>query len=383
MALSGDVSSVVPTSSDASLVEAARLGDRSAFAELLDRHRPMLLALIRRTLGGSGAVDDLAQESAVAAWIGIQSLRQPERFGSWLAGIGLNLTHSWCRTQRDESWSWESLSGGEILDRSIPPVLDPAEVVGEREFARRVRQAVAELPPGQRDATLLFYLDGLTLREMALLLGVEISAIKARLFKARKALRRRLYLLWKEDAMDRRDEMVEMRIARVIRLPAEGDRPPEFVIMLEEVEGAGRLPIWVGQSEATWLALALERVDLPRPGPYAMATELLASLGSRVREARIERLADSTYYAVVVASRAGLTIRIDARPSDALNLAALMGSPVLASRDIIFETTDLPWRERLEKQLDEGTAAGTATVASDAQEEWQSSLKRFSAEADT
>jgi bifunctional DNase/RNase len=295
----------------------------------------------------------------------------------------LNIARHWCRSRQEESWSWEALSGGELLDSSAAPLLDPAEVVGEREFARRVREAVAELPPGQRDATLLFYLDGLTLREMAVLLGVEVSAIKARLFKARKALRRRLYRLWKEDAMDRTDEMVEMRIIRVIRLPAEGDRPPEFVIMLEEIEGSGDLPIWVGQSEATWLALTLEKVELPRPGPYAMAAELLASLGSRVREARIERLADSTYYAVVVAGRDGVTTRIDARPSDALNLAALTGSPVLASQDIVFETSaDVPWRERLEKQLDEGTAAGTATVAAEAQEEWQSSLKRFSTQTD-
>jgi RNA polymerase sigma factor (sigma-70 family) len=384
MPLSSEVSAIVPsTSSDVTLVEAARRGDRSAFAELLDRHRPMLLALIRRTLDGSGAVDDLAQEAAVAAWLGMGRLRQPERFGSWLAGIGLNIARHWCRSRQEESWSWEALSGGELLDRSAAPLLDPAEVVGEREFARRVREAVAELPPGQRDATLLFYLDGLTLREMAVLLGVEVSAIKARLFKARKALRRRLYRLWKEDAMDRTDEMVEMRIIRVIRLPAEGDRPPEFVIMLEEIEGSGDLPIWVGQSEATWLALTLEKVELPRPGPYAMAAELLASLGSRVREARIERLADSTYYAVVVAGRDGVTTRIDARPSDALNLAALTGSPVLASQDIVFETSaDVPWRERLEKQLDEGTAAGTATVAAEAQEEWQSSLKRFSTQTD-
>jgi uncharacterized protein len=103
----------------------------------------------------------------------------------------------------------------------------------------------------------------------------------------------------------------------VIRLPAERDRPAEFVIMMEEIKGPRRLPIWVGQSEATWLALALEGVELPRPGPDVMAAELLASLGARVREARIERLADSTYFAVLIAHREGVVARIDARPSDA------------------------------------------------------------------
>jgi hypothetical protein len=101
LALVGEVNAFVPSPpSDATLVEAARLGDRSAFAELLHRHRPMLVALIRRTLGDSGAVDDLAQEAAMAAWLGIGSLRQPERFSSWLAGIGLNYTRRWCRNRR-------------------------------------------------------------------------------------------------------------------------------------------------------------------------------------------------------------------------------------------------------------------------------------------
>jgi RNA polymerase sigma factor (sigma-70 family) len=383
MPLSGEVNGFDPSPpSDATLVEAARLGDRSAFAELLHRHRPMLVALIRRTLGDLGAVEDLAQEAAVAAWLGIGSLRQPDRFGSWLVGIGLNITRRWCRNRQEECWSWEALSGGELLDRSTAPVLDPAEVVGEREFVRRVRNAIAELPRGQRNATLLFYLDGLTHREMALLLGVEVGAIKTRLYKARRALRERLYRLWKEDAMDRGEEMVEMRMAHVIRLPTEGDRPPEFVMMLEEIEGPRRLPIWVGQSEATWLALALERVELPRPGPYIMTAELLVSLGAEVREIRIEHVANSTYIAAVVAHRDGVVTRIDARPSDALNLAALTGSPVLASPDVLAEA-DMAWQERLDKEVDEGTAAGTATVAAEAQEEWRSSLKRFSAEADT
>jgi bifunctional DNase/RNase len=105
-------------------------------------------------------------------------------------------------------------------------------------------------------------------------------------------------------------------------------------------------------------------------------------LGAEVREIRIEHVADSTYIAAIVAHRDGVVTRIDARPSDALNLAALTGSPVLASPDVLAEA-DMAWQERLEREVDEGTAAGTATVAAEAQEEWRSSLKRFSAEADS
>jgi bifunctional DNase/RNase len=256
------------------------------------------------------------------------------------------------------------------------PRLDPAEVTAERELARRVREAVDDLPPGQRDAILLFYFAGLTQREMALLLGMQVGAVKVRLHRGRAALRRHLHSVWKEDQVE--EGTIEMRPAEVLRLPAEADRPPEFVIMLEEIAGGRRLPIWVGHSEATWLAMTVEEIELPRPGPYAMIANLLAGLHSRVREVRIERLVGSTYYAVVVAEREGVATRIDARPSDALNLAVLTGSPILVAADLPAGPgvdDHGPDAEKLTKHLGEGTAAVAATIASEAKAAWEESLK--------
>lgn len=382
MPLLGEVEARAPRIlSDAALVQAAKLGDRTAFAELFLRHQPMLVALCRRVLGGSQAVEDVVQEAAVASLLGIGNLREPDRFGQWLAGIGLNISRRWLQTRETQAWSWEAVMGGGRLDGWVDPRPDPAEVVTERELARRVRGAVGDLPPGQRDATLLFYFAGLTYREMAAQLGVEMSAVKARLHKARARLRRRLYSQWKEDTMGDERRLIEMRTVEVLRLPAEGERPPEFVVVLEEVVGDRRLPIWVGESEATWLALALEEFELPRPGPYAMVAGLLESLGSQIREARIERLVDATYYATLVAEREGMTASIDARPSDVLNLAALTRSPVLAAEDILAGTGDAkaaPEYARLKKHLGGGTAAPAATIASDAREEWERSLEEFS-----
>ena len=379
MPLLGEVEARPQTAaSDTALVEAAKLGDRSAFAELFLRHRPLLVAVCRRVVGGSQAVEDVVQEAAVAALLGIGRLREPDRFGQWLAGIGLNISRRWFRSPGHEPWSWGAVTGGGRLDRPVDAWPDPAEAVAEREFARRVRDAVDNLPPGQRDATLLFYFAGLSYREMAVLLGTEVSAVKARLHKARAGLRRRLYSLWKEDKME---GLIEMRMAEVVRLPAEGERPPEFVVMLEEIDGGRRLPIWVGQSEATWLALALEEVELPRPGPYAMVVGLLASVGSRIREVRIERVVGATYYATLIAEREEATASIDARPSDALNLVALTGAPVLAAEDVLPGPGDAEEAlepARLKEHLAGGTAAATAAIASEAREEWERSLEEFS-----
>jgi len=375
-------SSTDPT--DAALVESARGGDRTAFAELFERHRDMLVALCRRALGGSQVAEDVVQDTALAALLGISTLRDPDRFGPWLSGIGLNMCRRWQRERWDRCWSWEAVAGGVLADRWVDPRLDPAEMAAEREFTSQIRAAVEALPPGQRDAVVLFYFSGLTQREMAVLLGTEVGAVKARLHKARKGLRQRLWSTWKEEEMETIQQagMVRMRPGDVLRLPAEGDRSPEFVIMLEEVDGDRRLPIWVGQSEATWLAMALEEVELPRPGPYAMLAGLLSGLDCRVREIRIERLVGSTYYAVVVAERGGSVASIDARPSDALNLAVLTGSPVLVATDVVVGSgaagrEGTPIYARLDQHVHDGTAASAAAVASEAKENWEKSLAEF------
>jgi len=371
--------------SDAALVRSAQAGDRTAFGELFERHREILVAVCRRALEGSEVIEDVIQDTALAAMLGIGTLRNPERFGQWLAGIGLNTCRRWRRERWDLCWSWEAVAGGVIPDRWVDPRLDPAEIAAERELARQIRMAVEELPIGQRDAVLLFYFSGLTHREMAVLLGTQVGAVKARLHKARKGLRHRLWYAWKEEEeMETAQQagMVRMRPADVVRLAAEGDRAPEHVVMLEEIEGDRRLPIWVGQNEATWLAMSLDEVELPRPGPYAMVASLLTGLNCRVREVRIERLVESTYYAVIVAERAGAMASIDARPSDALNVAVLTGSPVLVATEVVEKSEagreDSPIFDRLKQHLRDGTSSDGHSIASEARENWEKSLAEFS-----
>ena len=87
---------------DAALVELARAGDKGAFAELLDRHGSLLFLLCKRTLGDPDLAHDAVQEATLQALLGLQQLRQSERFDSWLASIGLNVCRSWRRHRPNE-----------------------------------------------------------------------------------------------------------------------------------------------------------------------------------------------------------------------------------------------------------------------------------------
>jgi RNA polymerase sigma-70 factor (ECF subfamily) len=360
------------------LVELARGGDREAFGRLFEQYRPMLTAVCRRALEGRGGIDEVVQDTAVAALLGIARLRDPERFGGWLVGIGLN--H--CRRRlRADNWlrSGSTLPGGILVDEWTEPLPDPAVVVEERELESRIARAIAELPRGQRKAVVAFYVGGFTYAETASALGITVGAVKTRLHKARERLRAQLSSEGREWVMAaRKDGAVEVRLGDVVQMPAEDDGSPQWVIILDEIGGERRLPIWVGEAEATWLAMTIEGTELPRPGPYMMAKRMLEAGGIGVREVRIERLAEAIFYATVELEGSSGAASIDARPSDALNMAALTGSKINVTIGVLADAElgrDRPFHSRLREAL--ADAPLSSAIAAAAKEHWERSVARF------
>ncbi len=324
----------LPAPPDAALVAAALDGDREAYGLLVRRHHAMVAALSRRMLDDPALAEDAVSEAVVAGLGDLGRLRDPERFGPWLAGIALNVCRRWLR---------ERARHAPVPDGREPPLstCEGPETAAElRELAARVRGAVAALPPGQREAVAGFYLQGLGHRELAAELGIGVGAVKTRLHKARVALRRRLWDL--HDLPDLHDErkerpmtaapgpgpLVPMRVADVHRLPPNADGLEPHVVVLEEVGADRRLPIWIGAAEAAALAFTLASVELPRPPTYRFAAGLVAAAGGTVRSARITRLTAGVFYAEVRVEGAAGAVVVDARPSDALNLALVLGVPV-------------------------------------------------------
>jgi RNA polymerase sigma factor (sigma-70 family) len=317
---------------DAELVRAAREGDKEAFGLLIDRYRPLALSLVRQMLFDSALAEDAVQEAAVAALLGLDRLRVPDRFGAWYAAIALNLGRRWLRQMTRQR---------PIPNRDLDDRPGPHEQAEAAELAGRVRNAIEALPPGQRQAVLAFYWQGLSHAEAAIELGIEPGAVKARLHQARVALEPQLASIIeiaKEDqAMEDRAEgrWIDVEVTEVRR--SSGDDPigRPHAVVLQEVRGERRLPIYVGAPEAIALACSLEAAEMPRPMTYQLAANLVTASGARVAEVRITRLAESTFYAVVVLDGPVGPEEVDARPSDALNLALVAGAPIKVDSGVI------------------------------------------------
>jgi RNA polymerase sigma factor (sigma-70 family) len=305
---------------DAELVDLARAGDRDAFAALVARHR-----------GALPRDDDVAQEAVLTALLSLADLRDPAAFGPWLGGIARNLS----RRRPRKRPTLEELLGG----RSAPGA-DELAVAADR--ASRVRRAVAALPAGQRAAVALFYFAGLSHAEVAALLRTRPGAVKARLHKARAALRRALH----EEAPPMPD--VPVRVADVKRTPG----PPVRHVIVLEGDGVS-LPIWVGEADARGLAATLGGVELPRPGAHQLTSALLRASGRRLERVRVARLADDVFYAEAILDDGGT---VDARPSDALHLALVAGAPIAVASEVL-DASGVPDELLADLQASEDDAA--------------------------
>lgn len=145
-------------------------------------------------------------------------------------------------------------------------------------------------------------------------------------------------------------ELVPMRIAKVA-----GFAPPlagteRHFVVLDEVSGDRRLAVEIGAAEAFSLAARLQGLVFGRPMTYDFTAALVQSLGGQLTEVRVDRVDDGVIAATAVV-RGPLGARpVDARVSDALNLAARAGAPVLVSPAVLADYD--------QRREDEDVAAG-------------------------
>ena len=128
-----------PQAPDALLVKSALGGDKAAFTMLVRRHMNMARSVTLRLLRDHTLVADVLQEATIAALIGLPRLRSPERFGSWYAGIALNVARRLI----------PEVASGPLCGDVVDGDATPDEQIEAAEVAQRVRDAVRELPFGR------------------------------------------------------------------------------------------------------------------------------------------------------------------------------------------------------------------------------------------
>jgi bifunctional DNase/RNase len=115
------------------------------------------------------------------------------------------------------------------------------------------------------------------------------------------------------------------------------------IIILGNDEERFAVPIWVGNWEAELLETELLGAIPPRPFPYDLIRELLEIFGGKVEKVVINDFDKGIYFAVIEVRRPdGTLFRVDARPSDAINLAVRVNAPIFVEREVIEKASVIP-----------------------------------------
>jgi RNA polymerase sigma factor (sigma-70 family) len=316
---------------DAGLVASTLDGDEGAFALLVERHRTRIRSVAHAVLGDWAEAEDVTQEALLAAHATLARLRDPERFGAWLTAIAGNLAKMRLRSRRAGWTSLDELAGG---------LLSPSSEASEE--SELVREALDVLSGLQREAVLLHYVEGLSTTEIAALRGESPGAVRVRLHRARGRLRHELSVLG--PTIGKETGMIEVElqdvIVRALAEDAASDLPRLAnrqlrVVLLTEKAGERVLPIWIGAFEGDALALQLGGEATPRPLTPDLMARVVDALGGRIERVAITQLTDNTFYALVALAVDGRRSELDARPSDALNLAARVGAPIYVAGEVM------------------------------------------------
>jgi RNA polymerase sigma-70 factor (ECF subfamily) len=165
---------------DDGLIARLAAGDGPALKELFSRHAPWLAARLRTVLPAAD-VEDLLQETFLAAWRGAPGYRPEGKAGAWLWGIARRQAASWLR-HRGSAASLVS-----ALERTVPLVTDdPTEAALSRVD---LVDAVAALGQAEREVWTLLCVEDRSVAQVAELMGIPAGTVKSRAHRARRLLR--------------------------------------------------------------------------------------------------------------------------------------------------------------------------------------------------
>ncbi|HTT55367.1 MAG TPA: sigma-70 family RNA polymerase sigma factor [Streptosporangiaceae bacterium] len=326
---------------DGDLVRRARTGDTAAFRLLVERHQAPARTRAARLCARPDDVDDVLQEAFLQAFVALDRLRDPDRFGAWLAGIVRNVQRAAARR------------APEVLLADWPEALQPASAHGlpsaeDLDRAEALGAAVAALPAGQRRAVELYYFAD---RPAAHIAGSP-GAAKASLHKARRRLRQHITAHRPDliPAMSRRTAMTAVRIAHAephfdTRLDG-SVAIRHILVVLADDPGHRAMGLWLRTRHGMALWRVLEHQSAgggpgrPSLSPMAgylqvressaedLAIRLLAAAGSTVTGVDIDEVGPNLLAAQVGLSSPAGRQQVAADPGSALALAVTLDVPV-------------------------------------------------------
>ena len=176
--------------SDVQLIQKILSGDEAAFGILVDKHQKSVHALVWRKIGDFHDAEEITQDTFLQVYKKLPTLKDPYKFAGWLYVIANRLCLDWIRKKNLAIQSLEDTPVEEIEKASYTHhVSEQSEIAISERRREIVKKLLAKLPESERTVMTLHYLGEMTVKEISKFLGVSVSAIHNRLYRARKRLK--------------------------------------------------------------------------------------------------------------------------------------------------------------------------------------------------
>lgn len=173
---------------DHTLIFQLQKGDFEALGVLYDRHRQMVYRTALMITGDTQAADDLLQDVFLRLFRFAANFDLQRPLEPWLYRMTTNLSYDWVKRRRTLAGSLDDLADWLSSGGKNPPY----ESVEQQDQWAQVQGAISSLPLNQRVVVVLYYLNDLSIQDIAEILEVPVGTVKSRLHYGRRALKRKL-----------------------------------------------------------------------------------------------------------------------------------------------------------------------------------------------
>lgn len=161
-------------------------GNSLAFNNIVEKYQQPVYNLCYHMLNNVDDAEDAAQEVFTRAYLKLDTYRNSRKFSTWLFSIAAHYCIDQLRKRQFQLISWDSVASWQRFPGQEPP--QPERVLLETEAGQEVRNLLKVLPPDYRLAVILKYWYAMSYQEIADTLKTTASAIKSKLFRARKMM---------------------------------------------------------------------------------------------------------------------------------------------------------------------------------------------------
>ncbi len=174
------------------VVICAKNGDKKAVERLYTEYRNKLYFFVLKNVGNKDIAEDITEEAFLSSMQSLSTLKNTDSYETWLHSIAYNKCKMYFRNEsQNDSISLNDETIG-FQYHADDKVMLPEDYTANKELKRHLKKVIDNLKPDMRSAVILYYYDGMSIKEVSEILGISENAVKQKLHKARIKIKKEI-----------------------------------------------------------------------------------------------------------------------------------------------------------------------------------------------